>query len=55
MTTKLTKLSAESNIDQLIPLFAKDMVAIVVDSDEKYLGLITKIDLINHLRKQLPR
>ena len=55
MTTKLTKLSAESNIDQLMPLFAKDMVAIVIDSDEKYLGLITKIDLINHLRKQLPR
>jgi cystathionine beta-synthase len=55
MTTKLTTLSADSNIDQLMPLFANDMVAIVVDSDEKYLGLITKIDLINHLRKQLPR
>ena len=46
MTTKLTTLSADSNIDQRMPLFANDMVAIVVDSDIKYLGLITKIDLI---------
>jgi len=35
-------------------LFAEDKVAIVFDQDN-YLGLITKIDLINHLRKQLPR
>jgi cystathionine beta-synthase len=55
MTTKLTTLSASSSVDELMPIFARDMVAIVDDDDGNYLGLITKIDLINHLRKQLPR
>jgi cystathionine beta-synthase len=55
MTTKLTTLPSTASINQLLPLFANDMVAIVVDEDDNYLGLITKIDLINHLRKQLPR
>ncbi len=55
MTTKLTTLSASSSINELMPIFANDMVVIVVDNNSNYLGLITKIDLINHLRKQLPR
>jgi len=55
MTRKLSTLPSSAPIDQLIPLFSNDMVAIVVDEQDKYLGLITKIDLINHLRKQLPR
>jgi cystathionine beta-synthase len=55
MTTKLSTLSPNQSIDQLIPLFSEDKVAIVVDDDDDFLGLITKIDLINHLRKQLPR
>jgi len=55
MTTKLTILSATESKDTLMPIFANDMVAIVVDESNNYLGLITKIDLINHLRKQLPR
>ena len=55
MTTKLTTLSASSSIEELMPIFANDMVAIVTDEEDAYLGLITKIDLINHLRKQLPR
>ena len=31
-----------------------DRVAIVTDG-ERFYGLVTKIDLINYLRKQLPR
>ena len=54
MTRELSTLTADSSIDELMPLFAEDKVAIVFDQ-ENYLGLITKIDLINHLRKQLPR
>jgi len=54
MTRELATLSADSSIDELMPLFAEDKVAIVFDQDH-FLGLITKIDLINHLRKQLPR
>ena len=55
MSTKLTTLQASSSKKTLMPIFANDMVAIVVDENDNYLGLITKIDLINHLRKQLPR
>ena len=54
MTRELSTLSADAEIDDLLPLFSEDKVAIVFDN-ERYLGLITKIDLINHLRKQLPR
>jgi cystathionine beta-synthase len=55
MTTKITTLHSSASIDQLLPLFAEDKVAIVVDDNGDYEGLVTKIDLINHLRKQLPR
>ncbi|MEE2912768.1 MAG: cystathionine beta-synthase [Planctomycetota bacterium] len=55
MTTTLSKLSSSDSIDKLMPLFAQDKVAIVVDNDDNFLGLVTKIDLIHHLRKQLPR
>ena len=55
MTTKLSTLPSSASIEQLMPLFSEDKVAIVVDDNENYLGLVTKIDLINHLRKQLPR
>ena len=54
MTKDLCTLKATDSIDHLLPLFNEDKVAIVFDEGE-YLGLITKIDLINHLRKQLPR
>jgi len=54
MTKELATLSSDANIEDLMPLFAEDKVAIVFDQDH-FLGLITKIDLINHLRKQLPR
>ena len=55
MSTKLSTLPSTASINQLIPLFSNDMVAIVLDDNSNFLGLITKIDLINHLRKQLPR
>ncbi len=54
MTKELSTLSADASIEELLPLFAEDKVAIVFDNNT-YLGLITKIDLINHLRKKLPR
>jgi cystathionine beta-synthase len=54
MSTELSTVSSDANVDDLMPLFAEDKVAIVFDGEE-YLGLITKIDLITHLRKQLPR
>ena len=55
MTTQLDTLPSTASIDELIPLFSQDKVAIVMDDDQQFLGLITKIDLINHLRRRLPR
>jgi len=55
MTSVLDTINANATIDELVPLFAQDKVAIVLDDNSNFLGLITKIDLINHLRRQLPR
>jgi len=53
MTTKLDTIAASAKLDDLLPIFARDHVAIVMRGTE-FLGLITRIDLINHLRRQLP-
>jgi cystathionine beta-synthase len=53
MTTKLDTIDASAPLDDLLPIFARDHVAIVMSGSE-FLGLITRIDLINHLRRQLP-
>src|SRR4249919_2639458 len=38
--------------DVLLPVFDRGHVAIVVDGD-KFLGLITRIDLLNYLRRRV--
>jgi len=50
MVTDLEIVPPSANIDSIIHLFKEDKVAIVADDDTFY-GLITQIDLINHLRK----
>lgn len=52
MHQKLETMPADAPLDALYPVFAKDHVAIVVDGD-RFLGLITRIDLLNHLRRQM--
>ncbi|MGH6879322.1 pyridoxal-phosphate dependent enzyme [Hypericibacter sp.] len=52
MTTKLDTIDVSARLDDLLPIFARDHVAIVMRGGE-FLGLITRIDLINHLRRQL--
>jgi cystathionine beta-synthase len=49
MTTKLRTVQITDQLDALPPLFERNEVAIVLD-DKKFVGLITRIDLINHLR-----
>ncbi len=39
-------------LGDLLPVFDKGYVAVVVDG-ERFLGLITRIDLLNHLRRQV--
>ncbi|HEX5378537.1 MAG TPA: cystathionine beta-synthase [Phenylobacterium sp.] len=50
MTARLHTLQASQPLDALLPVFDKDQVAIVLDGRE-FLGLITRIDLINYLRR----
>lgn len=53
MTRKLETVAPTDDIHSLLPIFENDKVAIVADGDQ-FFGLITKIDLITYLRKQLP-
>jgi cystathionine beta-synthase len=48
MTRDLDTVQVGEPLDSLIPLFDRDRVAIVLDG-EKFVGLITRTDLINHL------
>jgi cystathionine beta-synthase len=52
MVRRLETISADAPITDLVPLFRKDYVAIVMDKD-RFLGLVTRIDLINHFRLAL--
>ena len=52
MSRRLETVAPEDSIDRLLPIFRADRIAIVV-SDSAYLGLITRIDLINYLRKKM--
>ena len=44
---------ATADAAALLPVFWADKVAIVEDADGTFLGMITKVDLINHLRRKL--
>lgn len=48
MTRDLDTVQVSEPLDALIPLFDRDRVAIVLDG-EKFVGLIARVDLINHL------
>ena len=50
MTAKLNTLQAGERLEALIPVFERDEVAIVLDGRD-FLGLITRVDLLNHLRR----
>lgn len=52
MVSKLDKIDVRSPIESLLPVFDRGHVAIVVDGD-KFLGLITRIDLLNYLRRRV--
>lgn len=52
MVKSVVTISPTAAVSELLPIFAKDMVAVVADSG-KFVGLITRIDLLNYLRLQL--
>ncbi|HEX3674435.1 MAG TPA: pyridoxal-phosphate dependent enzyme [Rhizomicrobium sp.] len=49
MTARLKTVQVKDKMDALPPIFERNEVAIVLDG-ETFVGLITRIDLINHLR-----
>jgi cystathionine beta-synthase len=52
MTAEIETVPVTSTIEDLVPIFRRDLTAIVVDGD-KFVGVITRIDLLNHLRRGL--
>ncbi|MDF1719670.1 MAG: cystathionine beta-synthase [Minwuia sp.] len=52
MVTRLETISPDATMDQLMPILRADKVAIVAD-DETFFGLITKVDLINDMRRHM--
>ncbi|PVM89152.1 pyridoxal-phosphate dependent enzyme [Caulobacter endophyticus] len=49
MTREVNTLQASQGVEALPDVFDRDEVALVVDGDE-FVGVITRVDLINHLR-----
>ncbi|QQP98624.1 pyridoxal-phosphate dependent enzyme [Lysobacter enzymogenes] len=52
MVSKLDTIQVGQPIESLLPLFDRGHVAIVADGD-RFLGLITRIDLLNYLRRRV--
>jgi cystathionine beta-synthase len=50
MASELHTLQASQTLDALLPVFDRNEVAIIFEGEE-FLGLVTRIDLINHLRR----
>jgi len=54
MVSKLEQLDVASPIEALLPVFDRGQVAIVTDrTSDRFLGLITRIDLLNYLRRRV--
>jgi cystathionine beta-synthase len=51
MVTELASVDVKEPIEALMPIFNKDFVAIVKDAS-RFLGLITRVDLLNYLRRK---
>ncbi len=52
MSAELETVERTASIESLVPIFRRDLTVIVVDGDT-FLGLITRIDMLNHLRRGL--
>ncbi|WP_290647626.1 cystathionine beta-synthase [Aquisalimonas sp.] len=52
MVTDLQKVDVHASLDDLVLIFSQDHVAIVTDG-EQFQGLITRIDLLNYLRRRI--
>lgn len=53
MNKNLVKIQPDTSIQELVEIFKKGLVAIVEDKEGLFYGLITEIDLLNHLRLKI--
>jgi len=54
MVSELTEIDVKAQVADLMPIFERDFVAIVKEG-AKFLGLITRVDLLNYLRRKADR
>ena len=54
MSTRLETLQPDAPLSRVVQILDQGMVAIVMDGDS-FVGLITRIDLLNHLRRRIKR
>ena len=52
MTTSVHTLPPSASVEELLPIFERGWVAVVADQG-RLIGIITRIDLINHLRQKV--
>ncbi|QOY62393.1 pyridoxal-phosphate dependent enzyme [Lysobacter sp. H21R4] len=52
MVGKVNKIDKDATVEALLPVFERGHVAVIVDGGS-FLGLITRIDLLNHLRRRV--
>ena len=52
MVSKLDKIDVRAPVESLLPVFDRGHVVIVTEGDQ-FLGLITRIDLLNYLRRRV--
>ncbi len=52
MTPNPETIAIDASMDQLMQVFARDHIALVLD-DGKFFGVITRLDLANHLRRNM--
>ena len=52
MSTQIETIEATQPLESLLPLFKQDLVPIIV-KDQIFCGLITRIDLLNYLRRKV--
>jgi cystathionine beta-synthase len=53
MSTRLTTVALNATLPDLLPIYAQGFIPIVIDANGDFLGLVTKIDLLNHLRRKM--
>jgi cystathionine beta-synthase len=52
MSKRLETVPISTPISRLLPMFDQGLVPVVVDGSE-FVGLLTRIDLLNYLRRRL--